>query len=325
MQIAGINLPLPAAQGSQPVEPAPPPLQACLELHVTLSADRRTLSYTLVQPETGPTPVPLGSVELRTDPSVVLQPAFDHIAELTRRTGTNRTPAETEQATRWLASFGAQLYEQFLPDEFKRVYPELRNQHRGEPLLVISEEPWIPWEMVRPVEYDSADNAAYDDPPLCETFQLARWLAGPPVPAQISVALVSVVAPPANLMAMQQEVDYWMEVHRQQGDMQVTGPVSQSADFLGIYRESRADLVHIVCHGNFNTDNPEESKIKLADNLRATEPDHGPRTGRTAPCAARGLQQHSLFRPPRLHLDPVERLARALPASRRAGVHRPSI
>ena len=59
-----------------------------------------------------------------------------------------------------------------------RVPQQDRQKYQGKGLLITSDEPWIPWEMVKPYEIDQDGNELYNDAPLCEKFQLTRRLAG---------------------------------------------------------------------------------------------------------------------------------------------------
>lgn len=78
------------------------------------------------------------------------------------------TPIEVEQE---LEKIGRALYEDLFPRALKAEYERFRSQVTT--LLVVSDEPWIPWEMVKPSGRDF----------LCCQFQMTRWLAGGTTPS----------------------------------------------------------------------------------------------------------------------------------------------
>ncbi len=74
--------------------------------------------------------------------------------------------------------------------------------------MITSDEPWIPWEMVRPMERE-AGRTLFIDAPLCEQFRLTRWLNGPGAPDQLQVKRGVIVAPEDNLQFVQDELNYF--------------------------------------------------------------------------------------------------------------------
>ena len=158
------------------------------------------------------------------------------------------------------------MYEAIFPPEFKREYRRtIRTKYAGKALLITSEDLWIPWEMVRPYESDEDGQVLYDDPPLCEMFQVARWMAGRGAPEQVKIARGVVIAPPDNLQAARDEVDYLTDLHRRQWAADFGIGLDSSADVLDALSGGSAQLFHFVCHGNFDADDPNESKLKLSD------------------------------------------------------------
>ncbi|PKO22149.1 MAG: hypothetical protein CVU38_10920 [Chloroflexi bacterium HGW-Chloroflexi-1] len=253
-----------------PGEDAQPP---DLELRVVLSADQRTLSYTLHSPGTADYHFkPVGKTELMTDPRAFLQPTLDRLSTLARISAGSRSEQETRRAAQELTNIGANLYADLFPEEFRREYRKFREAYRGKSLLITSDDPWIPWEMVKPVESDENGIVLYDDPPLCEMFQLSRWLAGRGAPDQLNVARGAWVAPADNLVAAQEETDYFTELQRQQWAVSLVGPLSTVPDVEAQFQAGNVELFHFACHGNFNTEDPNESKLKLAgDYLRPSQ------------------------------------------------------
>jgi hypothetical protein len=236
-----------------------------LELRVTLQNEGKTLAYDLRAPaRDGLAFRPAGCKQLQAEPLKILQPIFDRLSTLARKYGDERTAAGTQDALRELQNIGTNLYEELFSDELKRVYLELRGGQPGEKsLLIMSDEPWIPWEMVRASGFDAAGRP-FVDPPLCEMFQLSRWLAGPGAPAQIVTENGAIVAPADNLQAAQAERAYFLDkVNRFRWDSDLSGLLTSVGQVEQAFAAGQTRLYHFSCHGNINTDDPDESKLKL--------------------------------------------------------------
>jgi hypothetical protein len=235
-----------------------------LELRVTLSSDRRMLTYSVRAPATdGVNFRPAGQTSLAEEPQKYFQPTFERLSALARKLKTERTAAETSAAVQELSDIGTNLYEALFSDELKQEFAQFRAEPAGQrSLLIISDDPWIPWEMARPAGID-ASGRTYVDPPLCETFRLARWLAGPGAPDQVVMQHGVWVAPTDNLQAAKIESDYFADLHRRQWAIELEGPLRTAPEVETRFVEGQTEFFHFSCHGNINTDDPNESKLKL--------------------------------------------------------------
>jgi hypothetical protein len=236
-----------------------------LELRVTLLGDGKTLSYDIRAPaRDGLTFRSAGRKELRVEPLNILQPIFDRLSVLARKYGDERTDASTQDALREIRDIGTNLYEELFSDELKQAYLGLRGSKPGEKsLLIMSDEPWIPWEMVRASGFDP-NGQPFVDPPLCETFQLSRWLAGPGAPEQVVTENGVLVAPPDNLEAAKAERSYFLDkVNRFHWGSDLSGLLTTVQQVEQAFEAGKTRLYHFSCHGNINTDDPDESKLKL--------------------------------------------------------------
>lgn len=257
---------------SRPTPPSPPPVPAQVaapppdvQLSITLAADGRTLSYMLNSPDGDYNLLPAGSIQLAAPPRELLQRTFDRLSAWARLGAQKRSPEQTAQALREQASIGQNLYDELFPAEFKRLYPALRERHLGGNLLLTTADPWIPWEMVRPVEHDRGGQALYDDPPLGESFCLARWIPGPNAPSRLPLGSAAVVAPPSNLAAVQREQAYFAALPGQiAGFAAGAAPLQSVEETLASFSAGQTQLYHFACHGNFDLSAPNDSRLLLA-------------------------------------------------------------
>jgi hypothetical protein len=238
-----------------------------LELRIILSEDRKTLTYILHAPVTGEYNFrPVGQVTLENDPLKVMQRFFDILNTWAQRSVATRNPAETERAKRQLEEMGQELYEQLFRDTpFKtEIYPAIRETYKGKGLLIKSNDLWFPWEMLRPY-HDVGGVPVYDDAPLCERFQVSRWFEGRAAPDQVLMQQGVWIVPPDNLKAAQEESDYFSELNRLNWQIALDGPLGTTFDVKDKFSAGETQFFHFACHGNFSADNPDDSRLKLAD------------------------------------------------------------
>ena len=251
----------PLALRTSPPDAAPPDL----ELRVTLSDDQRTLSFMLhsVHGEVGYHFTPAGSVRLARPPREHLGHLFDELSILARQRLAEHSVLEQEQIRQRLETIGQNLYRDLFSPEMKRAYRQWRANPRLGCILITSDEPWIPWEMVKP--YDDSDLAdIIDDEFLCERFQVSRWLAGHGPPDTLQVASATLVVPQSGLAYVAQEEAYFQGLS--QHGIAVRSPFLQRvADVGHLLEQGNVSLWHFACHGNFNSERPEESSVELAD------------------------------------------------------------
>ena len=111
-----------------------------------------------------------------------------------RKSAKERETGETELFQQDIAKIGWDLYDQLFPQQLKEEWPKILA--KGTPgslsLLLISDEPWIPWEIVNTPDKDGAFHV---DGFLCQQFRMTRWLAGPGLPDQLTLDTIQLIAP----------------------------------------------------------------------------------------------------------------------------------
>ena len=180
--VAGVDVvdraadPAPAAPAMRgPAVVAPPRMRAAgIELRIRLDdrGNSPELMFELHAPErTGFHSCPAGTRRLHDSPEKYRR---DRVHDFERA----RTPREQRQA-------GEQLWRDLVPDELRGHYLDFRDAGS---MQITSDEPWIPWEAVRPFQ-QFGGRVVVDDEPWCLRFELTRWLSGRhPAPDEVSVA-----------------------------------------------------------------------------------------------------------------------------------------
>ncbi len=252
-RVTALPLPLAGSGGSGAVAPD-------LELRVvTRFAEGRTaLSYVLHSP--GGT-VPFHHLAL-TGP--VLRGAPEQFqSDLLRQVEAG--------AGRWadLELLGNLLYRDLFPDGMRAAY---RLWSGIRTLQVTSDEPWIPWELIKP--YDYADpTRLIDHDFLCLRFEMTRWLAGPGGPAgEIRVrrgacleAARAPGEPPLRGAAGERRWISGQLLGKTPGVVDLTPQRADREAVEGLLDGGGIQLWHLCGHGRSDLARPDGCEVVLAD------------------------------------------------------------
>lgn len=251
-----------------PLEPIPqhPPEPPDLELRILFDPQTRVLRFRLhaENAELGYRDRELGEVRLAADPHQFLEQTFIQLSELAARPVDTLSESDTAAQFDDLVTIGQDLFYKLFSPELRQEYwrvKQLRETGKVRSLLLISDEPWIPWELVKPYEFDRTSNQARQDGFLAESFQVARWLTKRGVGSHIDITAARLVAPASNLMYSQKEIDYFATLG--QRGVEVGKPLGARSDVLATMRTARVKLLHLAAHGNFKPDNPYDSPLEL--------------------------------------------------------------
>jgi CBS domain-containing protein len=198
-------VPPPAAPVALELSPEALTAPADLEIRVDLDRqDGRTLRFELHSGReiVGYHHAHAGEVALRETPLQKMQLIY---GELSGYAAGGGTPQEQADAVQRLADLGMELWDELIPQELKNEYWKFKSQVQS--ILITSDEPWVPWEILKPYRYTD-DNEREDDAYWCQQFAVSRWLSGPSMAERLSLGGARPVAPAqANLAAVAQEVD----------------------------------------------------------------------------------------------------------------------
>ena len=180
---------------------------------------------------------------------------------LTDAPGETLTP---QDFFRRLEKIGQRLYDELFSEDMRREYRE-RIRGRVRTLEIVSDEPWIPWELVKP--YDDG----VDDDFFCLQYEFSRWVSGGAAPAaEIPVDSLACIAPTDSRLAqVQAERDYLRGLAAQFG-LTDRSPDEARRDRVEALLEGDAPvkLWHFACHGNFDRDAPGNSPLILQHKRR---------------------------------------------------------
>ena len=164
-----------------------------------------------------------------------------------------------------LAALGLGLFKELFPRELRSAYRDVRDRIAS--LLIVSDEPWIPWELIR----------ADDDDFLCCRFELSRWLAGETAPsdelgavdlgaARVACIEAGSVPPYKPLPHAAEESQLLAELagnHSGVESLVVAGATYNEVE--RVLRLGGHGVLHFVGHGEFDAEDPDVSRFFLAD------------------------------------------------------------
>lgn len=120
-----------------------------------------------------------------------------------------------------LEKIGHRLHRELFSEAMMDAYRLFRDRVRT--IQIVSDEPWIPWEMVKP--YDDRDlGDVIDDDFLCARFQLARWLSSDRPPEGRIHVRRAVCVDAAEAAVDRLERDYFVELAAVQSELEVLIP-----------------------------------------------------------------------------------------------------
>lgn len=192
---------------------------------------------------------------LRSDPARAAAALYEDLTSLAEQAASQTDDAtflaELNDAVQQL---GFKLWHDLVPAGLKELYLARQAAWADKTLLVVSDEPHIPWELVWP--YNQATGQA-DAAPWAVTLRLLRWLrrdavstgyAGPP--AVIPLRRLACVAPNhTGLVHLVEERDFLRNLLHALALDDVSPSVAQRRAVLHLLRQGGYDWVHIVTHG----------------------------------------------------------------------------
>ena len=163
---------------------------------------------------------------------------------------------------RKLRAFGRNLWRDLIPDDLKAIYAAERLAWRDQSLLIVSDEPYFPWELIWP--YDAGD-AWRDEEPWCATLRLTRWLRrdeqgnGHEAPSvRLSLHGLACLAPASSrLPKAQEERAFLQQLAADRGLDDLSPATPTSAAVLDLLERGGYSWLHAATHGKSDADVPD--------------------------------------------------------------------
>ncbi len=246
---------------------------ADLEIRITteIVGGGTRLSY-ILHSDTGAvgfTHYKVGYVTIRGRPEDYQIRLLSTVQKLTHRIASDDTLLSSGEVEDELVSLGHELYKTLFPPELRNAYRNFRD--RIKTLLILSEDPSIPWELVKP--YDSRmGEVIIDDDFLCCRFELTRWLIGKIAPSTEiwvpRVVSIEISRPPdvQPLRYASRESKVLATLAKGHSNVQYLASSDATyAEVEQILRNGGNGVLHFVSHGELDLEAPNESRLLLAD------------------------------------------------------------
>jgi WD40 repeat protein len=147
-----------------------------------------------------------------------------------------------------LAQIGENAYRELVPPKLGDFFVEF--MPKGKSLLIYTNEPWLPWEIVKPWHADL--DPQYSEF-LCARVELARWYfspAGRRPASRILPRWLAAVLSQGNLPAVYKEWQYLETLPAAWPPLQVVAPpLATGGDILRLLQEGRVGILHFATHG----------------------------------------------------------------------------
>ncbi|MCZ7568018.1 MAG: CHAT domain-containing protein [Ardenticatenaceae bacterium] len=194
-----------------------------------------------------------GEFRFASDPDQQFRQLFQEI----EKPNPNLSP---EDFAAMLAEKGRLLYQELFSEALKALYWSVRERINS--IQIVSEEPWIPWEIVKPWRMNDQTGAVDEDEFLCERYVIARWLKGRNLKAKNKISRIQLVVPEDSGLVHAYRERQWLEQFA--GERQVAStPTSSRQELLTALATGGFDLLHFACHGIFNPDAANKSTLSL--------------------------------------------------------------
>jgi hypothetical protein len=251
--------------GEKPRESHPVSAHSSLALHpqqlapdltiyieeVSLEKERRLYRFLLLSPihELNLKFEKAGEIEMQAPPDVYFEDLFAELNDWLRE-----RDVDDDLFFKRLSSLGANLYDQLFPGKLKRIYWEkLRKEVKT--VQIISADPWIPWELVRPYHPETLEEDSF----LCEQFALTRWLAGSSSPDVIDFQRMALVVAASDLSAAADEA----AALRKLPGVEVRDVSPSLLDVYDLLERGGFQGLHFACHGEYDRQTPDQSMVLL--------------------------------------------------------------
>jgi hypothetical protein len=238
--------------------PEPPDLE--IQIQVTSGSRGPTLTYILHSAKAEFHYKRIQGPELNRSLEDFAASLFDQIERLHEGRDVDGGEILLEEAEKELASLGQSLYRELFPKPMRDAYRRFRGVRT---IQITSDEPAIPWELIKP--YDDEGEPVIDDDFFCLQFQLTRWRNGKTPVLAFPVKKLACFGSAKLPSASQERALLAGLAIRHQGVEDASPRSSRYKDIESLLEKGGCDLLHFIGHGNAVPEQVNEAKIDLED------------------------------------------------------------
>lgn len=169
-----------------------------------------------------------------------------------------------------IKQIGQNLWRDLIPDRLRRLFLDNRDAWGAQTMLLVSDEPDIPWELVWP--YDPRTGRD-DEAPWAQTLNLTRWLRrdavssgydGPASTLRLS-ALACLAPADPTLPSAAAERTFLETIMKRYALDNVTPPSLRKQAVLDLLRGGGYSWLHVATHGDFARGDPARGDLAAAN------------------------------------------------------------
>lgn len=165
-----------------------------------------------------------------------------------------------------IKEIGQNLWNDLIPAGLRQLYFENQDKWAGKHLLLLSDEPYIPWELIWPFDMRTGKD---DEGPWAQTLNLMRWLRGDALSAgydgpaaQLTMTSVACLAPgDTNLASVAAERAYIRSAIEQLKLRDTTPTPLGKAAVLDLLARGDYSWLHVASHGEYSESASEQDAV----------------------------------------------------------------
>lgn len=170
-----------------------------------------------------------------------------------------------------LKKIGYKLWKELIPLDLKKDYLDNRENWYGKTLMIVSDEPYIPWELVWP--YDK-NNKWKEEAPWCISMRLTRWLyhdeqgnSHAVAPTQLHLNKLACIVPKTSGLPCAREERKFFNQLVSQHQLTDNSPKScYLSNICELLEKGEYSWLHIASHGDFAVDLPDDASAIMLEN-----------------------------------------------------------
>ncbi|MBU7028392.1 MAG: CHAT domain-containing protein [Theionarchaea archaeon] len=160
-------------------------------------------------------------------------------------------------------TIGMNLYKRLIPDQLKQILWD--NKEGIQSIFIVTDEEWIPWEIIKPFRISGDGNIEVDDF-WCMDHVISRWLS-PHFPWERIPVRKSIVIAYDNrgkLAYVPKEKENIEKILKSK-DVEILSTEPKRLEILELLSNKEINLFHFACECFYDESSPDNSYMKLSD------------------------------------------------------------